>query len=152
MVRPLGRPLARRAVTLDDLREEFLAHLRGPQPEPPGPWSGTRTASGGLPTGAWTEKSPEPSDLRWSDLQAFVLDRRRRGFADNTVHGYAQVVKTLCQLGHRMTRRQTGGFESRQGHDPYGSRTFWAVTNSRSPSGQDDLRSTSPLRDDQVRS
>ncbi len=26
MVRPLGRPLARRAVTLDDLREEFLAH------------------------------------------------------------------------------------------------------------------------------
>ncbi len=37
MVRPLGRPLARRAVTLDDLREEFLAHLRGPQPEPPGP-------------------------------------------------------------------------------------------------------------------
>jgi hypothetical protein len=26
MVRPLGRPLARRADTLEDLREEFLAH------------------------------------------------------------------------------------------------------------------------------
>jgi hypothetical protein len=26
MVRPLGRPLARRAATLEDLREEFLAH------------------------------------------------------------------------------------------------------------------------------
>lgn len=26
MVRPLGQPLARRAVTLEDLREEFLVH------------------------------------------------------------------------------------------------------------------------------
>ena len=26
MVRPLGRPLARKAVTLEDLREDFLAH------------------------------------------------------------------------------------------------------------------------------
>lgn len=26
MARPLGRALARRAVTLEDLREEFLAH------------------------------------------------------------------------------------------------------------------------------
>jgi hypothetical protein len=26
MVRPLGRPLARKAVTLENLREDFLAH------------------------------------------------------------------------------------------------------------------------------
>jgi hypothetical protein len=27
MVRPIGRPMARKTVTLEDLREEFLAHL-----------------------------------------------------------------------------------------------------------------------------
>ena len=50
----------------------------------------------------------------WSDLQAFVLDRRRRGFAANTVHGYAQVVKTLCRLGHQLgyiPEDITDGFE-----------------------------------------
>ncbi len=26
MVRPIGRPMARKAITLEDLREEFLAH------------------------------------------------------------------------------------------------------------------------------
>jgi integrase/recombinase XerD len=31
-----------------------------------------------------------------------VLHCRRQGFAPNTVHGYAQVLKTLCRLGHRM--------------------------------------------------
>jgi len=43
-----------------------------------------------------------PFDLRWTDLEQFVLDRRRQGFAPNTVHGYAQVLKTLCRQGHRM--------------------------------------------------
>jgi len=38
-----------------------------------------------------------PSELRWSDLEEFVLDRRRQGLAANTVHGYAQVLKTLCR-------------------------------------------------------
>ena len=55
-----------------------------------------------------------PSDLRWSDLEEFVLDRRRKGFAPNTVHGYAQVLKTLCRLGHRMgyiPEDITAGFE-----------------------------------------
>lgn len=44
----------------------------------------------------------EEQRLRWSDLEEFVLDWRRRGFAPNTVHGYAQVLKTLCRLAHRM--------------------------------------------------
>ena len=26
MVRPIGRPMARKAISLEDLREEFLAH------------------------------------------------------------------------------------------------------------------------------
>jgi hypothetical protein len=42
-----------------------------------------------------------PSDLGCSDLEQFVLQCRRRGFAPNTVHGYAQ-LKTLCRLGHRL--------------------------------------------------
>lgn len=43
-----------------------------------------------------------PSDLRCSDLEQFVLHCHRQGFAPNTVHGYAQVLKALCRLGHRV--------------------------------------------------
>lgn len=32
MVRPIGRPIARRTVTLEDLREEFLAHCEAGPP------------------------------------------------------------------------------------------------------------------------
>jgi hypothetical protein len=109
MVRPLGRPLARRAVTLDDLRGEFLAHCEARNLSPGTlEWYADRTRR--FADWCVDRKITEPSDLRWSDLQAFVLDRRRRGFAANTVHGYAQVVKTLCRLGHRLGARtvQTG--------------------------------------------
>jgi site-specific recombinase XerD len=93
--------MARKTLTLEDLREEFLAHcearnLSGRTVE----WYADRTrrftdwcASKGITA---------PSDLRWTDLEQFVLDRRRQGFAPNTVHGYAQVLKTLCRQGHRM--------------------------------------------------
>src|SRR6266508_1384887 len=101
MVRPLGRPLARKAVTVEDLREEFLAHcearnLSGRTLE----WYADRTRR----FAEWCVDRGivVPSELRWSDLEEFVLDRRRQGFAPNTVHGYAQVVKTLCRLGHRV--------------------------------------------------
>ncbi|MGH2572606.1 MAG: hypothetical protein ACRDGU_03850 [Actinomycetota bacterium] len=80
MVRPLGRPLARRADSLEDLREEFLAHcearnLSGRTLE----WYADRTRR-------FTDWCSDrgitvPSDLRWSDLEEFVLDRRRKGFA-----------------------------------------------------------------------
>jgi integrase/recombinase XerD len=101
MVRPLGRPLARRADTLEDLREEFLAHcearnLSGRTLE----WYADRTRR--FADWCSAQGISAPSDLRWSDLEEFVLDCRRRGFAPNTVHGYAQVLKTLCRLGHRM--------------------------------------------------
>jgi hypothetical protein len=33
MVRPVGRPLARKTVTLGELREEFPRALRGAQPQ-----------------------------------------------------------------------------------------------------------------------
>jgi len=104
--------MARRVLTLEDLRQEFLAHCEG------------RNLSGR--TLEWygrtrrftdwcaTQEIVVPSELRWSDLEEFMLDRRRQGFAANTVHGYAQVVKTLCRLGHRMgfiAEDITKGFE-----------------------------------------
>jgi integrase/recombinase XerD len=101
MVRPVGRPMARKTVTLEDLREEFLAHcearnLSGRTVE----WYGDRTRR--FTDWCASQGITAPSDLRWTDLEQFVLDRRRQGFAPNTVHGYAQVLKTLCRQGHRM--------------------------------------------------
>jgi integrase/recombinase XerD len=101
MVRPVGRPLARKPITLEDLREDFLAHcesrnLSGRTVQ----WYDDRTRR----FVAWcaTQGIVCPSDLRWPDLEQFVLHCRRQGFAPNTVHGYAQVLKTLCRLGHRL--------------------------------------------------
>ena len=100
MVRPLGRPITRSALTVEDLRQEFLAHcearnLSGRTLE----WYADRTSR----FVEWcAARQIVPSELRWSDLEEFVLDCRRRGFAANTVHGYAQVLKTLCRVGHRM--------------------------------------------------
>ncbi len=83
MVRPLGRPLARRDVTLDDLSEEFLAHCEARN-------LSARTLEGYADRARrfadWCldREIAGPSDLRWSDLHAFVLECRRRGFAANT--------------------------------------------------------------------
>jgi site-specific recombinase XerD len=101
MVRPVGRPMARKPITLEDLREEFLAHcesrnLSGKTVE----WYEDRTRR--FVDWCATQGIVCPSDLRWLDPEQFVLHRRRQGFAPNTVHGYAQVLKTLCRLGHRL--------------------------------------------------
>ncbi len=100
MVRPIGRPMARKAITLEDLREEFLAHcearnLSGRALE----WYGDRTRR--FANWCTAQGITAPSDLGCSDLEQFVLQCRRRGFAPNTVHGYAQ-LKTLCRLAHRL--------------------------------------------------
>ncbi len=73
MVRPLGRPLARRTDTLKDLREEFLQHCEARN------LSG-RTLEWYADTRRFADWCSDrgisaPSDLRWSDLEAFVLDR-----------------------------------------------------------------------------
>jgi hypothetical protein len=39
MVRPMGRPIAKKAITLEDLREESLAHCEA-RNQAAGPWSG----------------------------------------------------------------------------------------------------------------
>jgi hypothetical protein len=52
------------------------------------------------------------SDLGWSDLQAFVLDCRPRGFAANTAYGYAQVVKTAL-LARTSARLHSPGHHRR---------------------------------------
>ncbi len=100
MVRPLGRPLARKAVTLEDLREDFLAHCEARNlSERTLEWYGDRTRR--FADWCAAQGIAVPSDLRCSDLEQFVLHCRRQGFAPNTVHGYAQVLKSLCRLGHR---------------------------------------------------
>jgi site-specific recombinase XerC len=101
MVRPVGRPMARKAISLEDLREEFLAHcearnLSGRTVE----WYDDRTRR--FTDWCATQGIDSPLDLHWSNLERFVLHCRRQGFAPNTVHGYAQVLKTLCRQGHRM--------------------------------------------------
>lgn len=101
MVRPIGRPMARKPITLEDLREEFLAHcearnLSGKTVE----WYDDRTRR--FADWCATQGIDSPSELRWSDLERFVLHCRRQGFAPNTLRGYAQVLKTLCRLGHRL--------------------------------------------------
>ncbi len=101
MVRPVGRPMARKPVTLEDLRQEFLAHcesrnLSGRTLD----WYDDRTRR--FADWCTTQGIVSPSDLGLSDLERFVLHCRRQGFAPNTVHGYAQVLKTLCRLGHRL--------------------------------------------------
>jgi integrase/recombinase XerD len=101
MVRPAGRPMARKEITLEDLREEFLAHyesrnLSGRTVQ----WYNDRTRR--FVDWCATQGIGYPSDLGLSDLERFVLECRRRGFAPNTVRGYAQVLKTLCRLGHRL--------------------------------------------------
>jgi integrase/recombinase XerD len=101
MVRPVGRPLARRAVTVADLREEFLAHCEARNLERANPGV-VRGPDPPVRRLVRYSRDVAPSELQWSDLQEFVLDRRRQGFAPNTVHGYAQVLKTLCRLGHRI--------------------------------------------------
>jgi site-specific recombinase XerD len=102
MVRPVGRPMARTPITLEDLREEFLAHREARNlssrtiqlVQPPDPTIRRLVRHPG--------DRLSPSDLRCPDLERFVLDCRRQGFAPNTVRGYAQVLKTLCRLGHRL--------------------------------------------------
>jgi integrase/recombinase XerD len=101
MVRPVRRPMARKPITLEDLREEFLAHcearnLSGKTVQ----WYDDRTRR--FIDWCATQGIVSPSDLRLIDLERFVLRCRRQGFAPNTVRGYAQVLKTLCRVGHRL--------------------------------------------------
>jgi site-specific recombinase XerD len=101
MVRPVGRPMARKPITLEDLREEFLAHCESRNLSARTlDWYSDRTRR--FTDWCATQGIEFPSDLRLSDLERFVLHCRRQGFAPNTVHGYAQVLKTLCRLGHRL--------------------------------------------------
>jgi len=96
-----------------DLREEFLAHcearnLSGKTVE----WYDDRTRR--FADWCATQGIDSPTDLRWPDLEQFVLHCRRQGSAPNTVHGQAQVLKTLCRLGHRLgyiPEDITSGFE-----------------------------------------
>jgi hypothetical protein len=72
MVRPVGRPMARKPITLEDLREEFLAHcesrnLSGRTLD----WYSDRTRR--FTDWCATQGIDFPSDLRLSDLERFVV-------------------------------------------------------------------------------
>lgn len=113
MVRPIGRPLARGAMTLEELREEFLASCEARNLRPRTlEWYEDRTRRFAEWCGGQGIEAPD--DLAQVDLERFVLDRRRRGDAANTVRGYAQVVKTLCRFAHRtghVPENITSGFQ-----------------------------------------
>jgi hypothetical protein len=96
MVRPAGRPLARRAVTLEDLREESLAHcearnLSGRTLE----WYSDRTRR--FTDWCSVKGISVPSDPRWSDLEEFVLDAVAVGS-----------LPTLCTATPRSSRLSAG--------------------------------------------
>jgi integrase/recombinase XerD len=100
MVRPAGRPIAARTVTVHDLREEFLArctakNLSSRTLE----WYEDRTRR----FAEWcSDRGIERAgDLTGSDVDDFLIDLKGAGRAPNTVRGFAQVVKTLCRFGHR---------------------------------------------------
>jgi hypothetical protein len=101
MVRPIGRPTAMKAISLEDLREEFLAHCEARNLSR----QDRRVVRRPHTTVHRLVRNPGdrlPFNLHWSDLERFVLHCRRQGFAPNTVHAYAQVLKTLCRRGHRL--------------------------------------------------
>jgi integrase/recombinase XerD len=93
--------MARTPITLEDLREEFLAHCEARNlSSRTVQWYNDRTRR--FVDWCAAQEIECPSDLRCPDLERFVLHCRRQGFAPNTVRGYAQVLKTLCRLGHRL--------------------------------------------------
>jgi len=80
MVRPIGPPLAKKAVTLEDLRQDFLAHCEARNLSARTlEWYADRTQR--FVDWCTAQGLMVPSDLRWTDLEQFVLDRRRQGFA-----------------------------------------------------------------------
>jgi site-specific recombinase XerD len=72
MVRPVGRPMARKPITLEDLREEFLAHCESRNLSIRTlDWYDDRTRR--FADWCATQGIDSPSDLRLPDLERFVL-------------------------------------------------------------------------------
>jgi site-specific recombinase XerD len=100
MPRPARRPIAVVPSTVDDLRQEFLASRRAMNlSDRTVEWYEDKTrrfVQWSLKAGA-----TEAASLTASHLDAFLIEVKDRGYAPQTVRGFAQVVKTLCRFAHR---------------------------------------------------
>jgi integrase/recombinase XerD len=85
---------------VDDLRQEFLASRRAMNlSDRTVEWYEDKTrrfVQWSLKAGA-----TEAASLTASHLDAFLIEVKDRGYAPQTVRGFAQVVKTLCRFAHR---------------------------------------------------
>jgi len=98
--RPVGRPMARKPITLEDFREEFLAHcgarnLSGKTVE----WYNDRTRR--FADWCATQGIRSPSDFRWSDLEHFT---RRRG-----LRRAESSFCSSCHMSRAVRRLRPGG-------------------------------------------
>jgi integrase/recombinase XerD len=100
MVRPAGRPLRRRAVTIHDLREEFLARCQARNlSDRTIQWYEDR--SGQFVEWCTSREIILAGDLPCFDLEGFHLALREQRRGAHTVRGFAQIIKSLCRFGHR---------------------------------------------------
>jgi integrase/recombinase XerD len=100
MARPARRPIAVAPSTVDDLREEFLASCRAKNlSERTVEWYEEKSRR----FAEWCSQdgAPDVANLTASHLDAFLIEIKDRGYAPQTVRGFAQVVKTLCRFGYR---------------------------------------------------
>ena len=100
MARPARRPIAVAPATVDDLREEFLASCRAKNlSERTVEWYEEKIRR----FAEWCsqEGAADAASLTASHLDAYLIELKDRGYAPQTVRGFAQVVKTLCRFGYR---------------------------------------------------
>jgi integrase/recombinase XerD len=94
------RPIAVAPATVDDLREEFLASCRAKNlADRTVEWYEEKSRR----FAEWCSQdgAHEAANLTASHLDAFLIEIKDRGYAPQTVRGFAQVVKTLCRFAYR---------------------------------------------------
>lgn len=100
MARPARRPIAVAPATVDDLREEFLASCRAKNlSERTVEWYEEKSRR----FAEWCSQdgAADAASLTAAHLDAFLIEIKERGYAPQTVRGFAQMVKTLCRFGYR---------------------------------------------------
>jgi hypothetical protein len=90
IVRPIGRPMARKTVTLEDLREEFLAHCEA-----------CTSAAAQLGYGS----GPSEQDRRDQDCRPIILDLAQLNFMDSgAIHCF---VRAAAESGRSVVLRNS---------------------------------------------
>jgi hypothetical protein len=100
MVRPVGHPLRRRAITIHELREEFLARCEARNlSDRTIQWYEDRT--GQFEEWCASREIVSAGELTCSHLEDFLLALRQQERGAHTVRGFAQILKSLCRFGYR---------------------------------------------------